>query len=105
MAAGLQLSAMHAALKLLTGLAVTVVVARGAAIHAGQGMIAELGGAAATAMRNQGVIDGSVRFRQPTGLVARVARLSGTADAATRAAVIAEVKRHPGIADAVWDER
>lgn len=105
MAAGLQLCAMHAALKLLTGLAATVVVARGAAVHSGQAIIAELGGAAAAAMRDQGVIDGSVRFRQPSGLVARVARLSGSANAATRAAVIAQVKRHPGIADAVWDER
>lgn len=105
MAAGLQLCAMHAALKLLTGLAATVVVARGAAIHSGQAMIAELGDAAAAAMRDHGVIDGSVGFRQPSGLVARVARLSGTADAATRTAVMTQVTRHPGIANAVWDER
>jgi hypothetical protein len=56
-------------------------------------------------MRSQGVMDGSISFRQPSGLVARMARLSGTADPATRAAVIAELKRHPGIAGAVWSPR
>ncbi|WP_197042079.1 hypothetical protein, partial [Sandarakinorhabdus oryzae] len=65
----------------------------------------ELGGAAASAMRAHGVVDGSVTFRQPSWRVARVARLSGTADAATRAAIITQVKRHPGIADAVWVQR
>jgi hypothetical protein len=56
-------------------------------------------------MQTQGVMDGSISFRQPSGLVARVARLSGTADPATRAAVIADLRRHPGIADAVWSPR
>lgn len=96
---------MHPALKLLTGLAATVVVTRGATLHQGQAILAGLGGAAASAMRAHGVVDGSVTFRQPSWRVARVARLSGTADAATRAAVIAQVRRHPGIADAVWVPR
>jgi len=96
---------MHPALKLLTGLAATVVLARGASLHQGQMMMAELGQSAATAMRSQGVMDGSISFRQPSGLVARVAHLSGTADPATRAAVIAELKRQPGIADATWSPR
>ncbi|WP_313669729.1 hypothetical protein [Sandarakinorhabdus sp.] len=96
---------MHPALKLLTGLAATVVLARGASLLQGQLMMAELGQAAAAAMQAQGVVDGSISFRQPSGLVARVARLSGTADDATRAAVIGQVKRHPGIADATWSPR
>ena len=96
---------MHPTLKLLTGLAATVVLARGASLHQGQVMMAELGLSAATAMQAQGVMDGRISFRQPSGLVARVARLSGTADPATRAAVIADLKRHPGIADAVWSPR
>ncbi|WP_156256572.1 hypothetical protein, partial [Sandarakinorhabdus oryzae] len=70
---------MHPALKLLTGLAATVVVTRGATLHQGQAIMAELGGAAASAMRAHGVVDGSVTFRQPSWRVARVARLSGTA--------------------------
>ena len=96
---------MHAALKLLTGLAATIVVARGAALHRGQAIIAELGGAAAAAMRANGVADGSVHFRQPSGRVGRVARLSGTADAATRTKVIAQLRQHPGSAGAVWGPR
>lgn len=96
---------MHRALKLLTGLAATVVVARGATLHQGQAIMAALGGAAANAMRAHDVADGSVTFRQPSYRVTRIARLSGTADAATRAAVIAQVRRHPGIADAVWVTR
>lgn len=96
---------MHPALKLLTGLAATVVLARGASLLQGQVMLAELGRDAATAMQAHGVMDGSISFRQPSGLVARVARLSGTADPATRAAVIADLRRHPGIADAVWSPR
>ena len=96
---------MHVALKLLAGIAATVVVARGATIHRGQAVMAELGAAAASAMRTHGVVDGSVTFRQPSYRVTRVARLSGTADAATQAAIIAQVKRHPGIADAVWAPR
>ena len=96
---------MHPSLKLLAGIAATVVVARGATLHKGQAIMAELGGAAANAMRAHGVVDGSVTFGQPSYRVTRVARLSGTADTATQAAVIAQVKRHPGIADANWVAR
>lgn len=96
---------MHAALKLLTGLAATVVLARGAALHQGQAMMAQLGRAAGDALAAEGVTDGSVRFRQPGGLVGRIAHLSGTADAPTRAAVIARLQHDPGIAGAIWVER
>jgi hypothetical protein len=61
------------------------VLARGASLLQGQVMMAELGQAAATAIQAHGVVDGSISFRQPSGLVARVAHLSGTADPATRA--------------------
>ena len=96
---------MHPALKLLAGLAATVVLARGASLHQGQPMMAELGRGAAAAMQAHGVVDGSISFRQPSGMVARVARLSGSANASTRAAVIADLKRHPDIADATWSPR
>lgn len=96
---------MHPALKLLAGLAATVVLARGASLHQGQPMMAKLGRAASAAMQAHDVVDGSISFRQPSGMVARVARLSGAADASTRAAVIANLKRHPGIADATWRQR
>lgn len=96
---------MHPALKLLTGLTATVVLTRGASLHQGQVMEGKLGRVAAAAMKAHGVVDGSISFRQPSGLVARVARLSGTAGLATRAAVIADLKRHPAIADATWSPR
>jgi hypothetical protein len=96
---------MHNALKLLAGIAATLVVARGAAMIQGQPLIAALSGAAADAMAAQGVADGSVSFRADHGMVGRVARLSGTADAATRKRVIARLRQHPGIANAVWVER
>ena len=96
---------MHPTLKLLAGIAVTILLTRGATLLQGQAIFSQLGSVTANAMRAHGVVDGSVSFRQPSHLVSRVARLSGTADAATRAAVIADVKRHPGIADAVWDAR
>ncbi|WP_193743316.1 hypothetical protein [Sandarakinorhabdus sp. AAP62] len=93
---------MHPGFKLLAGLAATVVLARGASLHQGQAMAAKMGQAAAIAMQRHGVVDGRISFRQPSGMVARMARLSGTATTATQAAVIADLKRHPGIADAVW---
>ncbi len=96
---------MHPALKLLAGLAATVVLARGASLHKGQPMMADLGRAASAAMQAHGVVDGSISFRQPSGMVARVARLSGVADNSVRAAVIADLKRHPGIAQATWSPR
>lgn len=96
---------MHAGLKLLGGVAATLLLARGAGMHRGQAMMAELSGAAAAAMAAHGVVDGSVRWRDDDGHIRRVALLSGSADAATRATVIAEVRRHPGIADARWVKR
>jgi hypothetical protein len=96
---------MHAALKLLTGLAATVVLARGAALVEGQTIMGRLGWAARSALLAHGVQDGSVTFRQPGGMAGRIAWLSGTADAATRAAVIARLKRNPAIVDARWEDR
>lgn len=96
---------MHIALKLLTGLAATVVLSRAATMHQGPVLIAELGGAAAAALTAHQVRDGSVSFRGPGRIVSRVARLSGTATPATRAAVIADLQRHPGIQAAVWAGR
>jgi hypothetical protein len=97
--------AMHAALKLLTGLAATVVLSRAATMHQGASLMAQLGSAAAATFAAHGVADGSVSFRGPNRIVSRIARLSGTATPATRAAVIADLERHPGIQAAVWVQR
>ncbi|WP_439546487.1 hypothetical protein [Sandarakinorhabdus sp.] len=96
---------MHNGLKLLAGVAATLVVARGGVMHRGQNLIAALSGAAADAVEASGVTDGSVSFRAPNGMVGRVARVSGTADAATRARVLNHLRQHPGIAGALWVER
>ncbi|WP_353218457.1 hypothetical protein [Sandarakinorhabdus sp.] len=96
---------MHAAFKLLAGLAATVLAARAGDFVYGQRVMAQLSGAAADAMIAAGVADGSVNFRAPGGVSGRAARLSGTADAPARAAVIARLRQHPGIVDAWWVER
>lgn len=99
------MAVMHAALKLLTGLAATVVLARGAGMYQGQTIMGRLGWAARSALAAEGVEDGSVAWRAPGGFHGRIARLSGTADARTRAAVIARLKRHPAVVDAIWVDR
>lgn len=91
-------------LKLLTGLAATVLVARACTLHQGQALMAALSDQCRTALEAEQVADASVTFQAPSGLITRVARLSGTADAATRARVLAAVRRQPGIADATWEE-
>lgn len=96
---------MHKAFKLMAGIAATLLVARGGAQFQGQALMAALSGATADAMEAHGVADGSVSFRAPNGIIGRIARVSGTADPATRARVIARLRQHPGIADAVWVER
>ncbi len=96
---------MHNGVKLLTGLAVTVLLVRGFAMHRGQALQTTLAQAAVTALQAEGVPDGSVAFRNDLGLISRVAHISGTADAATRARVIAATRRHPGVADARWVAR
>jgi hypothetical protein len=96
---------MHAALKLLTGLAATVVLAAGAGRFSVGPALTAQAAAIGALMEAHGIEDGSVSFRQPSRRFARIARLSGTADPATRAAVLAEVKRRPAIADALWVPR
>jgi hypothetical protein len=96
---------MHIGFKLLTGVAATLVVARAGAMLQGQSLMASLSGAAADAMAAEQVADGSVSFRAASGMIGRIARVSGTADPATRARMIAHLRQHPGIADAMWVER
>lgn len=93
---------MHNGLKLLTGLAMTGLVAKGCWTLQNQRLLAGLGRQAQAAMAAAGVPDGSVRWQDEAGWTFRVARLSGTADAATRARVIAAARAQPGIHDAVW---
>ena len=93
---------MHNGLKLLTGLAATVVLAKAAMITGGHTVIGRLNWAGKDALLAAGVADGSISLRQTGGLTGRVLYVSGTASAATRAAVLAKLRKHPGISDAQW---
>lgn len=96
---------MAPALKLLVGLAATGLVAKAAYMWERQTLLAGLGQRAAVVLAAQGVRDGAARWTDDAGWTYRTARLSGTADAATRARVSAELARVPGIAGVVWVPR
>jgi hypothetical protein len=96
---------MHNGVKLLTGLAATVVLARAAMMVEGYTILGRMGWWAQQALAMEGVTDGSISLRADNGHAARIVRLSGTADAATRSAVITRLKCHPMVADARWEER
>lgn len=90
--------------RLLTGVLATGLIAYAGYRWHAQALLAKLGRPVAAVMLSAGVTDGSADWATPAGWTWRRARLSGTADAATRAAVLAEVRRQPGIADAEWVE-
>jgi hypothetical protein len=92
-------------LKFLSGLAATLLLARGAEMLHGGAITASLGRAAADALLAHGVSDGHVTFTAGGRETTRHLTLWGTADAATRRAVITAVARHPGVASARWGER
>lgn len=89
-------------LKLLSGLAATLLLARGAEMVQGGALAATLGRAAADALLAHGVRDGHVTLTAGGRETTRHLTLWGTADGATRRAVIADVARHPGVASATW---
>jgi hypothetical protein len=92
-------------LRLAAGVAATAVLADGWYIWHRQTMLAHLGQPIAGVMAAHAVTDGAVRWTDTRRFTWRIARLSGTADPATRAAILADVRRQPGIADAVWEAR
>jgi hypothetical protein len=92
-------------LRLAAGVAATAVLADGWYIWNRQTMLAHLGQPIAAVMAAHAVADGAVRWTDARGFTWRTARLSGTANPATRAAILADVRRLPGISDAVWEAR
>ncbi len=94
-----------AAVKLATGIAATALIAQSANRWLEQALLAQLGGQAAAVLLANGVGDGAVRWQADNGWTHRIAHLSGTADAATRARVTASLAARPGVHDAVWDPR
>ena len=96
---------MAPALKLLVGLAATGLVAKAAYMWERQTLLADLGQRAAVVLAAHGVHDGAARWTDHAGWTYRTARLSGSADAATRVQVSAELARVPGIAGVTWVPR
>lgn len=88
--------------RLVTGLALTFLIAYAGYVYERQGILAKLGSGVAGVMLAHGVEDGAAGWTDARGATWRTARLSGTADAGTRRRVIAAVERLPGVHGAVW---
>jgi hypothetical protein len=91
--------------KLLTGLAAIQLIAFAAYVWQRQSLLTVLGGEAAAVLMANGVTDGAARWTDAQGHSSRLARLSGSADAATRARITAQLAARPGIAGVVWQDR
>ena len=92
-------------LKLATGVAATALVANGAWRYHYQGLTTQMSRRSAIIMLRHGVTDGSVTLKSDGGWTYRIPRLSGTADAATRAAINAELSSRPGIHAVEWRDQ
>ena len=90
--------------KIVVGLVVTLVVAAAAHGLARGPLLSNLGDRSTRAMADAGVKDGRTNWVSDAGWTSRVARISGTADAATRVRTLAAVSALPGIHDAIWIE-
>ncbi len=91
--------------KLVTGLAACHLLATTAFLWQRQTLMAALGGEAAAVLLANGVTDGAARWTDGEGHLSRIARLSGSADPATRARITAQLAARPGIAGVVWQDR
>ena len=96
---------MAPALKLLVGIAATGLIAKAAYRWERQSLLASLGQRAAVVLAAHGVRDGAARWTDRVGWTYRTAQLSGSAGAATRERVSAELADMPGIAGVVWVAR
>lgn len=92
-------------LKLATGLAATFLIATAGYRWQRQASLATLGGEVAQVMLANGVSDGAARWTDAGNHTSRIARLSGTANVATRARISAAVGDKPGIHAVVWQDR
>ena len=86
----------------MTGIAASGLLANGAYVLERQTLLADLGKGVTPVLLAHGVNDGAARWKDDAGYTRRFARLSGTADAATRDRIIAEVRALPGLAGADW---
>lgn len=90
------------ALKLATGIAGTSLLAALAWQVARAPLLSDLGVRTAEVMMANGITDGRAQWQTPAGWTWRVARLSGTADAATRERTREAVAALSGVNDAQW---
>lgn len=91
-------------LKLVIGIAGTSLLAAMAWQVARAPLLSDLGVRTAEVMVANGITDGRALWQSPNGWTWRVARLSGTADAATRERTRLAVADLPGVSDAIWEE-
>ena len=96
---------MPALAKLVAGIAASGILAYLAHGYERAALLAELGGKAASVMNAHGIRDGRAVWTSPSGWTFRIARLSGTADSATRERVRAVLSAEPGIHEVIWTER
>jgi OmpA-OmpF porin, OOP family len=92
------------ALKLVTGIAGTSLLAAMAWQVARAPLLSDLGVRTAEVMVANGITDGRALWQSPNGWTWRVARLSGTADLATRERTRLAIADLPGVSDAIWEE-
>jgi len=90
-------------LKLAAGVAATGLLAGAAHRWEAQALYAKLGRRIVPVLVAASIPDARVTWTSPAGWSRRVPRLSGTADAATRARVIAEITAQPGVHDTRWE--
>jgi hypothetical protein len=90
------------ALKLLTGLGLTFLVAGTSFIWQRNRLLQALSTPLAGVLARHGVADGRVEWRDAAGNTFRIARLTGTASPASQAAILADARRIPGIGDVRW---
>ena len=92
-------------IKLCVGIAGTSLLATAAYKLNRAPLLSTLGARTADVMVAHGITDGRANWVTPGGWTFRVARLSGTADAATRARTRAAVADLTGISDALWEDQ
>lgn len=88
--------------KVFVGLGATIVVAAAAHSLTRAPLLSDLGSRSARVMAENGIADGRTNWVSDSGWTFRVARISGTADPATRVRTLAAVSALSGVHDAVW---
>jgi outer membrane protein OmpA-like peptidoglycan-associated protein len=91
-------------IKLIVGLAGTSLIALAAYKLSRAPLLSGLGSRSAEVMIANGITDGRANWLSPDGWTFRVARLSGTADTATRARTRDAIAALDGVHDALWED-